>query len=234
MPYWKQEQLAQLQCADSQQQMFESALSLAEQLGMHYMGYSIRSRHVTLKPQTLLFNNYPDAWNQEYQAEGYFDIDPTVEHCRNSLLPVLWSNDLFSETPQLREASIRFGLQHGWSLAVHDARGNESMLSVARSTKPIEQEEFYDKAGQTMWLCNLLHNLMADQLFQQPTNKFHLTVREIEVLKWSAEGKTADDIACILSLSKSTVNFHIRSFITKLDTNNKTSAVAIAARHGLL
>lgn len=54
------------------------------------------------------------------------------------------------------------------------------------------------------------------------------------MLKWSAAGKTAADIACILSLSQSTVNFHIRSIITKTNASNKAGAIAIAAMRGLI
>lgn len=60
-----------------------------------------------------------------------------------------------------------------------------------------------------------------------------LTERELEVLKWSADGKTAADIARILTLSTSTVNFHIRSVIAKTNASNKAGAVAIAASRGL-
>ncbi len=61
-----------------------------------------------------------------------------------------------------------------------------------------------------------------------------LSCREIEILKWTAEGKIAADIGTILSLSTRTVNFHISSAIRKLGANNKTSAVVMAAKSGLL
>ncbi len=60
-----------------------------------------------------------------------------------------------------------------------------------------------------------------------------LTFREIEVLKWSAEGKTAAEVAIILDLKIRTVNFHIGSAIRKMGASNKTSAVVQAALHGV-
>lgn len=59
-----------------------------------------------------------------------------------------------------------------------------------------------------------------------------LTLREVEVLKWSAEGKTAAEVALILDMKLRTVNFHIASAIRKMGVSNKTSAVVQAARHG--
>jgi len=60
-----------------------------------------------------------------------------------------------------------------------------------------------------------------------------LTLREIEVLKWSAEGKTAAEVAMILNVKIRTVNFHISSAIRKMGVNNKMSAVVQAALHGV-
>lgn len=64
---------------------------------------------------------------------------------------------------------------------------------------------------------------------------FHkgLTLREAEILKWSAEGKTAAEVAMILDLKLRTVNFHIGSAIRKMGVTNKTSAVVQAALHGV-
>lgn len=61
-----------------------------------------------------------------------------------------------------------------------------------------------------------------------------LTQREIEVLKWSAEGKTAAEVAVILDVKIRTVNFHIGSAIRKMGVSNKMSAVVQAALHGVL
>lgn len=60
-----------------------------------------------------------------------------------------------------------------------------------------------------------------------------LTDREVEVLKWTADGKTSGEIADILAVSDNTVNFHIKNAITKLRTANKTAAAVRAAMLGL-
>lgn len=62
----------------------------------------------------------------------------------------------------------------------------------------------------------------------------HLTPREIEILRWSAEGKTAADIAIILSMKKRTVHFHVANAVQKMGACNKTSAVVQAALSGML
>jgi len=52
-----------------------------------------------------------------------------------------------------------------------------------------------------------------------------LTVREKECLLWSAEGKTSLETSVILNITESTINFHLKNVIKKLDCMNKTQAV---------
>lgn len=60
-----------------------------------------------------------------------------------------------------------------------------------------------------------------------------LTCREVEVLKWSAAGKTAEEIGTILNLKSRTVNFHVGRAIHKMGVSNKTAAAVQAALSGV-
>ena len=64
--------------------------------------------------------------------------------------------------------------------------------------------------------------------------KGHLTQREIEVLQWTAFGKTSKETSEILNISINTVNFHIKNTMSKLGTVNRASTVASAMKIGLL
>jgi DNA-binding CsgD family transcriptional regulator len=61
-----------------------------------------------------------------------------------------------------------------------------------------------------------------------------MTAREREVLRWTAEGKTAYEISRILTVSERTVNFHINNVVSKLGASNKTHAAVKAAALGML
>ncbi|MGH8382785.1 autoinducer binding domain-containing protein [Pseudomonas sp.] len=234
MPHWKEEQLQQLLSETNEQRMFDMATSLAKQLGMEYLSFVTRTHIATAQPQVRTYNNYPKAWNERYQQCNYLSIDPILAHCHTSILPILWQDEVFRETPELWEQARLHGLRYGWSQSAHDLRQNESILSVVRNHTQVDTNEFYETAGKTIWLCNLMHTLIFDRQSTKPHSSFQLSSRETEVLKWSAAGKTAADIACILTLSQSTVNFHIRSIISKLNSSNKAGAIAIAAMNGLL
>jgi DNA-binding NarL/FixJ family response regulator len=61
-----------------------------------------------------------------------------------------------------------------------------------------------------------------------------LTARELEVLALIREGNKNRQIADQLSISETTVNFHIKNIVDKLQANDRTHAVTIALRRGLL
>ena len=61
-----------------------------------------------------------------------------------------------------------------------------------------------------------------------------LTVRELEVLRLICDGFRNRQIADELAIAETTVNYHIKHLIDKLQANDRTHAVIIAIRRGLL
>ena len=71
--------------------------------------------------------------------------------------------------------------------------------------------------------------LLAEHLGEED-----LTSRELEVLQLIRDGFKNKQIADRLCISENTVNFHIKNIVDKLGANDRTHAVTIAARRGLL
>lgn len=61
-----------------------------------------------------------------------------------------------------------------------------------------------------------------------------LTEREIEVLREVAAGSANKVVALRLSISEETVKAHMRSILSKLGANDRTHAVTIALRRGII
>ena len=61
-----------------------------------------------------------------------------------------------------------------------------------------------------------------------------LTSRELEVLRLIRDGHRNKQIADQLTIAETTVNFHIKNLVDKLGANDRTHAVTIALRRGLL
>lgn len=61
-----------------------------------------------------------------------------------------------------------------------------------------------------------------------------LTDRELQVLEVLAEGKSNKEIAKALYITEGTVKSHLNSIMRKLDADDRTQAVTIALRQGIL
>lgn len=61
-----------------------------------------------------------------------------------------------------------------------------------------------------------------------------LSRRQTECLKWISKGKTSDEIAQLVGISKHTINNYIANATKKLGTSNRTEAICLAIRQGLI
>jgi len=61
-----------------------------------------------------------------------------------------------------------------------------------------------------------------------------LTPRETQVLELIADGLSNKAIATVLDISGETVKFHLASIFGKLGASNRTDAVRLALKHGLV
>jgi len=61
-----------------------------------------------------------------------------------------------------------------------------------------------------------------------------LTPREIEVLRLIAAGNANKIVADQLSITEETVKAHVKSILSKLDANDRTHAVTIALKRGII
>jgi len=61
-----------------------------------------------------------------------------------------------------------------------------------------------------------------------------LSIREREVLRWVAEGKTSYEIGVILGLTERTINAYVAGAMSKLNASNKTHAAVKALLLGII
>jgi DNA-binding NarL/FixJ family response regulator len=87
-----------------------------------------------------------------------------------------------------------------------------------------------ESAMQRQTMSRLLDSL--SDFSREPT--IELTVRELELLKWVAQGYSNKAIAKEMSISPNTVKYHMKSVLQKLSVQNRAEAVATAIRAGWL
>lgn len=236
MRTWQEDQLHALHAVECEHKLFEMIVSLARDFGFDHCAYGLRMPLPLTRPKFAIFNNYPVAWQTRYQEQNYLAVDPTVRHGMRSLLPVIWSDNLFLPVRELWEDARSFGLDVGWAQSSRDVNGVGGMLTLARSGESLSDAELQDKEPKMVWFTQVAHLGMSRLLCSKimPETGVQLSYREIEVLKWTGDGKTSSEISDILNISERTVNFHIGNAMIKLNAVNKTAAAVRAAMLGML
>ncbi|MBY0409608.1 MAG: autoinducer binding domain-containing protein [Burkholderiaceae bacterium] len=236
MTNWQEDLLDVFDQEQSEHEVFRKIEAAARLLGFDYCAYGLRVPLPLSNPRIILLNNYPAEWQARYVQQGYIQIDPTVQHGCQKSTPLLWADELFAQTQDFWEDARSFGLRFGWSKACLDSGGARGMLTLARSSGPLTAQEVTHNEIKMRWLAHMAHGVLSRIFTTQQAQQFqpNLTAREIEILKWTADGKTSSDIASLLGISENTVNFHVKNAVKKLQSTNKTSATVRAAMLGFL
>lgn len=224
---WHETGMHALMGAQTEAQLFDVIAKLALELGFPYCAYGMRMPLPLTNPKTVMMNNYSTTWQQRYVDMNYLAVDPTVIHGLTSTRPLVWSDaKTAAASRDFWEDAAGHGLKSGWAQSSFDAKGVVGMLSMSRPNEELSAAELSDKSLRMTWLVQAAHEALASVIAKRtPHMPVQLTSREIEVLRWTAEGKTSGDVGQIMDISERTVNFHVNNAIEKLGVANKTAAV---------
>ncbi|MWB60464.1 transcriptional regulator SdiA [Pseudomonas aeruginosa] len=199
-------------------------------LGFDYYAYGVRHTIPFTRPKTEVHGTYPKAWLERYQMQNYGAVDPAILNGLRSSEMVVWSDSLFDQSRMLWNEARDWGLCVGATLPIRAPNNLLSVLSVARDQQNISSFEREEIRLRLRCMIELLTQKLTD--LEHPmlmSNPVCLSHREREILQWTADGKSSGEIAIILSISESTVNFHHKNIQKKFDAPNKTLAAAYAA-----
>jgi DNA-binding NarL/FixJ family response regulator len=116
------------------------------------------------------------------------------------------------------DAEIQRALRSGAAAYVLKSTPKDELLAVIRSVHTGHRH---------------LSSEVASRLAEHYTDDA-LTGREMDVLRLIRDGCKNKEIAAQLAISETTVNFHIKNLVGKLQANDRTHAVALAIRRGIL
>lgn len=236
MNQWCHDLIGTLPANAAPHRLLDRVVQAARELGFEYCAIGMRLAYPLTRPRVELANNYPKAWQSEYASQRYLERDPSVAIAARDCTLRLWDESLFACEPAMWSGAQAAGLRHGWFKSSLETCGAASMLTLARSSEPITAAEVAVNADKMSWLTTATHfacaKAMMPERLREPQSQ--LTSREIEILRWTGDGKSSREIADILTISDNTVNFHIKNAVKKLGTRNKTAAAVRAALTGLL
>jgi LuxR family transcriptional activator of conjugal transfer of Ti plasmids len=211
---------------------------IADQHGFPYFSYLQLSGRGT---GDRIVANCPQEWRRRYETKLYIHYDPVVTVARQARLPFLWNNGGRIQPYRKAQRKVSHeagsnGINTGYSIPIAGRSGEGGRFSVAAH----QERQLLDAlvpSGQLFCLLGLqLHDHLLG-LATRPSEEMAgntLTARELECLKWAAEGLATEQIARRVMISSATVNYHFSKIVTKLGAANRHHAAIKAVRLGLI
>ena len=234
-----------------------SLFQLGSHLGFEQVLFGIVPSRTTPFEKAFVRSNYADDWRPRYERNGFAYADPTVSHCLNSSLPLIWEPETFtvSSQPAQYDDARGHGSKSGVTLPLHGPHGEFGVLSFASDARPGAEARRviaealpgmtlvrdYALASSSRFRVEAPHGESAQNMPEAPRLSDaqraampRLTRRELEVLQWVMAGKSSWEIARITNCSEATVNFHLANVRQKFDVNTRQQAVVKAIGLGLI
>ncbi len=199
-----------------------------------YLGMRLPGRR-----DPLLLSTYPADWTEHYMSNAYHEVDPVVSGSAGGLLPFDWQSEQEWRKARGRQRQLfaearDFGIACGMTVPVHAPRGGWSAVTVAGPEAGEDFAALLRERSQDLHVVSLHYHAAVERLTAPAQARKRLSPREIEVLHWTAEGKTAWEIGQILKISANTVTDYLESAKRKLGVYTKHHAVVVAIMEGLV
>jgi LuxR family quorum sensing-dependent transcriptional regulator len=185
----------------------------------------------------FFFNSWPPGWIEIYNRGDFFRDDPFIQESDRRMESYLWTEleSIQALTPRAREiydAGRLFGWKEVIGIPIHGPAGYQGFVALA--TTDVVTLQARDRTFLEM-IAHAIHSRCRKETgFGLSPDLPRMTAREIECMKWVAVGKTNWEIGQVLSISASTVHFHVERAKKKLNKSTRTEAVAMLVLHGLI
>ena len=215
----------EISACDSIRKLRKKVTEICALLGWEYWLYTTRIPLKFSRNKSLLLTNFPFTWLAYYHFNKLIRIDPVFNYPALSILPIIWEthseewDDATRETRRFRDALDKFGWTGGVTVPVQSQLSRGLMNFTTK-------EPFADKQNiipMTRMVGPAIALSLQDQMFKLVVEpKFgirdRLSNREMEVLRYAADGFATKVIADKLGIADRTVIDYLQSTARKLGT----------------
>lgn len=179
----------------------------------------------------LVLHDLPAGLAETYDKRHRLNNSDLFKSFYKSTIPSVWlaSDHVTNGFGDGADFLEQIGFDMALSIPVHAISGTRYAVLFLGDGEDIGREEHLEICYEA--------NCAFDYFYRQVlANKagMGLTPRETEILRWISYGKTASEIALIVSVSEHTVNSHTATILKKLDVVNRTQMVAKAIREQII
>lgn len=225
--------------ATNQEQFRSVVIRFANHLGFDKVSAMVAVDRVGGQPEFVAVHNAPLAYLQTFEDLSISKRDPIAQHCKRNTVPIIWGQHTYlnHNVVELWEHQAHYGYCNGIAMALHLPEGRHFLIGVDRDqelpsdsgelTRIVADLQLFAVHAQDTALRVLVSEAARPEL---PA----LTPRELEVLRWTMDGKTSSEISMMLGIGDRTTVFHLQNAMQKLNCNSKHVAVIKALRLGLI
>ena len=207
--------------------------------GFDKVTYSLLTDHpsLMLPKQHGLATSYPEDWMKHYVANNYIEDDAVVIACKKMKTPFFWK-DLFKDKAMsdkslsILDMGQEAGLYDGMAIPLMGLGSEVTGVGLARTTADKTHGHDFKVMAETSLLSNFFHQKFRQLLIDK--HCYQVSEREMDILSWAAEGKTDDEIAMLMNITRHTVRFHWSRIFSKLETNGRIPSITKSIALGLI
>lgn len=181
----------------------------------------------------LVLHDLAAGLAETYDKRHRFSESDVFQSLHRSVIPTVWRARGGGDSEQTAGAGYRFLSQLGFDLAavipVHATTGARYAVIFLGDNEEIGRQQHVELCYDATCVFDYFHRAVLSV-----RTGMGLTARETEILRWISYGKTASEIALIVSVSEHTVNSHTATILKKLDVVNRTQMVAKAIREQII
>ncbi len=193
----------------------------------------------TLRDAVML-STFPVEWLESYLTEELWRDDPVVARVIRLGCPQRWLSEPIDHLADpkgaiVMERGARYGLVDGIMVPIFGGFGYAGIVSF--SSALVQPDDirllltFQTLASTIFQRLTVLNGLGAAVTEGADVN---LTARERDCLFWASRGKTDGEIAQILSISESTVHFHIENAKRKFGAQSRIQVIVQTLERGII
>jgi DNA-binding CsgD family transcriptional regulator len=212
----------ELSAAESRPRWLQVLQAVAKEFGFSHVGLMrFPKADDELLSAVLVETTIPLRFIREFDQKRLLRYCPILPKVEISLMPQGWS---------LGTLLSQYGIKNGLIIPTNSLNGERYLIRFEGDCAPLCQIALNEIGMIALHAFDVYERMRRTEM----TAPRKLTKRELEVIRWTSQGKTSVEIGHILSLSDHTINAYLNNAIRKLDCVNRTQLVAKAIRLKLI
>lgn len=219
----------------------EEQVSCAQQLSglLHrfrldfYLVSAFPGPHTPTFAANLVASNWPAGLIETYDRRGVYKESELIRRLGETVRPVSFAEWPFVDVRRggkVVPIDVSGGFERTLAFAIRGHNRDHLIFAFSGRRRPLDESEIA-----ALYLsCLTLVDSGLSRSRPQPLPTEKLSMRELDCLRWAAEGKSSDEIAVILDISAHTVVSYLKNAMRKLDAVNRMQAIARACRLELI